>query len=128
MKVKGKWWVIAGGLLVLLISSTALAGSVSAKKRFQNSFVCVNKSNGLIKVISREQHNRCERGWRRYRVSDIFGKGRRGAEGPAGGGGPPGRGGPAGADGPAGAPGASAPAGAMGPMGPMGPIGPTGAT
>ena len=53
-------------------------------KRFQRTFVCVNKHNGLIKVISRRQHNRCTAGWKRYRVSDIFGKGMRGARGAAG--------------------------------------------
>jgi hypothetical protein len=41
MKGKGKWWVIGVGLLVLLVSSTALAGSVAAHKRFQRTFVCV---------------------------------------------------------------------------------------
>ena len=59
MKGKGKWWVIGVGLLVLVVSSTALAGSVAAHKRFQNTFVCVNKTNGLLKIISRRQHNRC---------------------------------------------------------------------
>src|SRR5438093_3835071 len=113
MKVKGKLWVVAGALLVLGISSTAFGSSTN--KRFQNSFVCVNKSNGLIKVISREQHNRCERGWKRYRVSDIFGKGRRGTKGspgPRGPQGPQGNPGPAGPVGPRGAQGI---AGVMGP-------------
>jgi len=45
MKGKGKWWVIGVGLLVLVVSSTALAGSVAAHKRFQRTFVCVNRHN-----------------------------------------------------------------------------------
>ena len=81
MKVNSKWWVTLVGLLVLLASSSALAGSTAAKPRFQNSYVCVNLHDGLIKVISRRQHNRCATGWKRYKVSDIFGKGMRGAQG-----------------------------------------------
>ena len=50
------------GLLVLVVCSSALGGALKPNKRFQNSFVCVNKQNGLIKVISRRQHNRCETG------------------------------------------------------------------
>ena len=75
MKVKGWAWIALAGLLVLLVCSSALAGSAAEKRRFQNSYVCVNIHNGLIKVISRRQHNRCAAGWKRYRVSDIFGKG-----------------------------------------------------
>ena len=42
MKGKVKWWAIAAGLTVLLVSSSALASSVVSKKRFQRTFVCVN--------------------------------------------------------------------------------------
>ena len=84
MNVKLKWWAVAAGLLVLVVCSSALGGALKPNKRFQNSFVCVNKQNGLIKVISRRQHNRCEAGWKRYRVSDLFGRGMRGKRGPAG--------------------------------------------
>jgi hypothetical protein len=84
MKVKRWGWAALAGVLVLLVSSSALAGSTAEKRRFQNSFVCVNIHNGLIKVISRRQHNRCAAGWKRYRVSDIFGKGMRGAKGAKG--------------------------------------------
>src|SRR5205814_4776680 len=115
-----KWWAVAAGLLVLVVCSSALGGALKPNKRFQNSFVCVNKQNGLIKVISRRQHNRCETGWKRYRVSDIFGRGMKGDRGPAG---PAGPAGAAGAAGPAGAAGA---AGAVGPMGPQGEMGPMG--
>src|SRR3954452_1599820 len=121
MNVKLKWWAVAAGLLVLVVCSSALGGALKPNKRFQNSFVCVNKQNGLIKVISRRQHNRCEAGWKRYRVSDIFGRGMRGQRGPAG---------PAGPSGSAGAAGAAGAAGSIGPMGPMGPhgeMGPQGA-
>ncbi|HKN54885.1 MAG TPA: hypothetical protein VJX66_20460, partial [Amycolatopsis sp.] len=107
MKGKGKWWVIGVGLLVLVVSSTALAGSVAAHKRFQRTFVCVNKHNGLIKVISRRQHNRCAPGWKKYRVSDLFGKGSKGSPGPRGPIGPQGRPGPAGPQGATGANGAN---------------------
>src|SRR5438034_4519282 len=126
MKVKGKWGVVAGGLLLVLVISSTAFGS-STNKRFQNSFVCVNKSNGLIKVISREQHNRCERGWKRYRVSDLFGKGRRGAKGSPGPRGPQGPAGASGSVGPAGPRGLQGIAGARGPAGPMGPAGADGA-
>ena len=88
MKAKKFWWVAAAGVAILVISSTALAGSMAQNKRFQRTFVCVNKHNGLIKVISRRQHNRCAAGWKRYRVSDLFGKGMRGARGFRGGDGP----------------------------------------
>jgi len=81
MKAKKVWWVAAAGVAILVISSTALAGSMVQNKRFQRTFVCVNMHNGLIKVISRRQHNRCAAGWKRYRVSDLFGKGMRGARG-----------------------------------------------
>ena len=107
MKGKGKWWVIGVGLLVLVVSSTALAGSVAAHKRFQRTFVCVNKHNGLIKVISRRQHNRCAPGWKKYRVSDLFGKGQKGSPGPRGPIGPQGPAGPAGQRGATGANGAN---------------------
>src|SRR5512133_1963678 len=133
MKAKKFWWVAAAGVAILVISSTALAGSMAQNKRFQRTFVCVNKHNGLIKVISRRQQNRCASGWKRYRVSDIFGKGMRGTRGIPGAPGPQGPQGPAGAAGAAGAPGATGdtgPAGALGPMGPQGPMGlqgPTGA-
>src|SRR3954471_18264130 len=106
MKVNSKWWVTLVGLLVLLASSSALAGSTAAKPRFQNSYVCVNLHDGLIKVISRRQHNRCATGWKRYKVSDIFGKGMRGAQGTPGPRGPAGAAGSAGAQGAAGANGA----------------------
>ena len=97
MKVKRKWWAITAGLLVLLVvCSTALGGSVASNRRFQRTFVCVNKHNGLIKVISRRQHNRCAQGWKRYRVSDLFGKAMRGAKGARGFAGPQGPQGPAG--------------------------------
>ena len=46
MKVNSKWWVTLVGLLVLLASSSALAGSTAAKPRFQNSYVCVNLHDG----------------------------------------------------------------------------------
>jgi len=82
--MKGRWLVTLVGLLVLLASSSALAGSSAAKPRFQNSYVCVNLHDGLIKVISRRQRNRCSVGWKRYKVSDIFGRGMRGAAGAPG--------------------------------------------
>jgi hypothetical protein len=129
MKVKSKGWALLAGLLVLLVSSSALAGSVAEKRRFQNSFVCVNIHNGLIKVISRRQHNRCAPGWKRYRVSDIFGKGMKGAKGTPGTPGPRGPAGPSGGPGATGATGASGATGATGPqgfMGLQGLIGPTG--
>ena len=112
--MKSKGWALLAGLLVLLVSSSALAGSVAEKRRFQNSFVCVNIHNGLIKVISRRQHNRCASGWKRYRVSDIFGKGMKGAKGAAGTPGPRGPAGPAGAAGATGATGSSGATGATG--------------
>jgi hypothetical protein len=117
MKVNGRWWATLVGLLVLVASSSALAGSVAAKPRFQNSYVCVNLHDGLIKVISRRQHNRCATGWKRYKVSDIFGKGMRGAQGTPG---------PRGTAGPAGAAGAQGPQGFMGLQGLIGPSGPQG--
>ena len=88
MKAKGTWLVAAASLIVLLLGSSALAGSTALNGRFQRTFVCVNKHNGLIKVISRRQHNTCASGWKRYRVSDIFGKGRRGPRGSSGARGP----------------------------------------
>src|SRR5678815_70328 len=102
MKAKKVWWVAAVGVAILVISSTALAGSMVQNKRFQRTFVCVNMHNGLIKVISRRQHNRCAAGWKRYRVSDLFGKGMRGARGLRGAAGPQGPAGPSGPAGPAG--------------------------
>src|SRR6185295_11883862 len=127
MKVKSKGWALLAGLLVLLVSSSALAGSVAEKRRFQNSFVCVNIHNGLIKVISRRQHNRCASGWKRYRVSDIFGKGMKGAKGAAGTPGPRGPAGPAGASGATGATGSSGATGATGARGEQGSAGQKGA-
>jgi hypothetical protein len=127
MKVKSKGWALLAGLLVLLVSSSALAGSVAEKRRFQNSFVCVNIHNGLIKVISRRQHNRCASGWKRYRVSDIFGKGMKGAKGAAGTPGPRGPAGPAGAAGATGATGSSGATGATGAQGEQGSAGQNGA-
>ena len=130
MKGKGKWWVIGVGLLVLLVSSTALAGSVAAHKRFQRTFVCVNRHNGLIKVISRRQHNRCAPGWKKYRVSDLFGRGQRGTPGPRGPIGPQGPAGPAGqqgANGARGLTGANGAPGAKGDQGIQGIQGPPGA-
>ena len=121
--MKGRWLVTLVGLLVLLASSSALAGSSAAKPRFQNSYVCVNLHDGLIKVISRRQHNRCSVGWKRYKVSDIFGKGMRGAAGAPG---PRGPAGPAGAAGAQGAQGATGAQGAQGFMGLQGLIGPSG--
>src|ERR671928_548560 len=124
MKVKRKWWAIAAGLLVLVVCSSALGGSVASQRRFQNSFVCVNLHNGLIKVISRRQHNRCSKGWKKYRVSDLFGKGMRGARGAPGPAGPAGPSGPKGDTGPMGATGArgnTGPAGVDGAAGPTGP-------
>ena len=123
MKVNSKWWVTLVGLLVLLASSSALAGSTAAKPRFQNSYVCVNLHDGLIKVISRRQHNRCATGWKRYKVSDIFGKGMRGAQGTPG---PRGPAGAAGTQGAQGANGAQGPQGFMGLQGLIGPGGPQG--
>src|SRR6188474_1099679 len=120
MKAKKVWWVAAAGVAILVISSTALAGSMVQNKRFQRTFVCVNKHNGLIKVISRRQHNRCTPGWKRYRVSDIFGKGMRGAKGAQGKPGPQGSAGPAG---PAGAAGLRGERGLTGAAGPAGAIG-----
>jgi hypothetical protein len=65
---KGTWlWAAAVALAVLLVSSSAQGSSSSAQRRFQRTFVCVNLHNGLIKVISRRQHNRCAVGWKRYR-------------------------------------------------------------
>ena len=130
---KGMWLWATAGIAVLLLCSTALGGSIASNKRFQRTFVCVNKHNGLIKVISRRQQNRCASGWKRYRVSDLFGKGMRGTRGipgVPGPQGPQGAQGAAGPAGPAGAPGATGqtgPAGAIGPVGLQGPIGPTGA-
>ena len=126
MKGKGKWWVIGVGLLVLLVSSTALAGSVAAHKRFQRTFVCVNRHNGLIKVISRRQHNRCAPGWKKYRVSDLFGRGQRGTPGPRGPIGPQGPAGPAGQQGATGARGLTGANGAPGAKGDQGIQGLTG--
>src|SRR5438067_1163834 len=117
MNVKLKWWAVAAGLLVLVVCSSALGGALKPNKRFQNSFVCVNKQNGLIKVISRRQHNHCEAGWKRYRVSDIFGKGMRGKRGPAGPAGPAGAAGAMGPQGPQGNTGAAGPQGQKGPAG-----------
>src|ERR1041384_5082665 len=112
MNVKKKWWAIVAGLVLLGVCGGAIAGDLApANKRFQNSFVCVNKHNGLIKVISRRQHNRCEFGWKKYRVSDLFGKGMRGAPGPAA---------PAGPAGAAGASGQQGPKGDTGAMGAQG--------
>ena len=128
MKGKGKWWVIGVGLLVLVVSSTALAGSVAAHKRFQRTFVCVNKHNGLIKVISRRQHNRCAPGWKKYRVSDLFGKGQKGSPGPRGPIGPQGPAGPAGQRGATGANGANGANGDQGIEGLQGIQGAKGAT
>ena len=128
MKGKGKWWVIGVGLLVLVVSSTALAGSVAAHKRFQRTFVCVNKHNGLIKVISRRQHNRCAPGWKKYRVSDLFGKGQKGSPGPRGPIGPQGPAGPAGQRGATGANGANGANGDQGIQGLQGIHGAKGAT
>jgi hypothetical protein len=79
-------WAAAVALSVMIVSS-AQGSSSSAQRRFQRTFVCVNLHNGLIKVISRRQHNRCSAGWKRYRVSDIFGKARRGVKGLPGAGG-----------------------------------------
>jgi hypothetical protein len=142
---KGMWLWAAAGIAVLLLCSSALGGSVASGKRFQRTFLCVNKHDGLIKVISRRQQNRCAVGWKRYRVSDLFGKGMRGTrgipgapgpQGPQGQQGPGGSVGTAGAIGARGATGANGatgeagPAGAMGPIGPQGPMGlqgPTGA-
>src|SRR5689334_9013147 len=97
MRNKKIWWLIAACMAILVASSTALGSSMVQNNRFQRTFVCVNKHNGLIKVISRRQHNTCSAGWKRYRVSDIFGHGMRGVRGIAG---------PAGPQGPAGAAGA----------------------
>ena len=128
MKVKSKGWALLAGLLVLLVSSSALAGSVARQATLQNSFVCVNIHNGLIKVISRRQHNRCASGWKRYRVSDIFGKGMKGAKGAAlvlrvrvGRPVPPALRGATGATGSSGATGATGPQGFMGLQGLIGP-------
>jgi hypothetical protein len=77
----------------------------------------VNKHNGLMKVISRRQHNQCAKGWKRYRVSDLFGGGSQGGTslpGPAGAKGETGPAGQRGADGAAGAAGAEGPQGAPG--------------
>src|SRR5205814_588909 len=120
--------VFAVGLLVLVVSSTALAGSVAAHKRFQRTFVCVNKHNGLIKVISRRQHNRCAPGWKKYRVSDLFGKGQKGSPGPRGPIGPQGPAGPAGQRGATGANGANGANGDQGIEGLQGIQGAKGAT
>src|SRR2546423_13686996 len=104
MNVKRKSWAVAAGLVVLAaICSSALAGSLSRPHtRFQNSYVCVNKHNGLIKVISRRQRNHCTPGWKKYKVSDIFGKGMRGPKGDPGAPGAQGAAGPAGPAGPGG--------------------------
>src|SRR5437763_11554550 len=121
---KGIWlWAAAVALSVMLVSSSALGSSSSARGRFQRTFVCVNLHNGLIKVISRRQHNRCGAEWKRYRVSDIFGKARRGSKGIPGAAGPQGPAGPQGAQGSAGPQGAPGPAGAIGPMVPAGGVG-----
>src|SRR4029450_9404198 len=114
MKAKKACWIAAAGVAILVVSSTALAGSMVQNKRFQRTFVCVNKNNGLIKVISRRQHNRCAAGLKRYRVSDIFGKGMRGARGIRGAAGPQG---PAGQAGPGGQGGEGGLAGARGAAG-----------
>jgi hypothetical protein len=127
MNVERKWWAIGLGILVVLVvSSTALAGSADTGSRFQRTFVCVNKHNGLMKVISRRQHNQCAKGWKRYRVSDLFGSG-------SGGGaavqpGPAGQQGPAGAAGAKGDTGAKGDQGALGATGAQGEKGDTGAT
>ena len=89
MNGKKKWWAVIAGIVILAACSSALAGVLApTNKRFQNSFVCVNKHNGLVKVISRRQRNHCAPGWKKYRVSDLFGKGMKGAPGPAGPAGP----------------------------------------
>src|SRR3954451_7385486 len=121
---KGIWlWAAAVALSVMLVSSSALGSSGSAQGRFQRTFVCVNLHNGLIKVISRRQHNRCGAAWKRYRVSDIFGQARRGAKGWPGAAGPQGPVGPQGAQGPAGVAGAAGATGEAGPPGAIGPMG-----
>lgn len=126
--MKQRTWLIGGGLLlVLLVASTALAGSTVSNQRFQRTFVCVNEHNGLIKVISRRQHNRCAPGWTRYRVSDLFGKGTRGVPGAPGPQGPAGPVGPAGATGPVGPQGDPGQAGADGVAGATGSQGEQGA-
>ncbi|HET7554141.1 MAG TPA: hypothetical protein VFJ75_00665, partial [Gaiellaceae bacterium] len=99
MRSKKTWWLAAACIAILVASSSALGSSMVQNKRFQRTFVCVNKHNGLIKVISRRQNNRCAAGWKRYRVSDIFGHGMRGARGIPGAAGPQGPAGPAGAAG-----------------------------
>ena len=44
--VKRNWLLVVAGLAVLLVTSTALGGSVNKHKRFQRTFVCVNLHNG----------------------------------------------------------------------------------
>ena len=134
MNVERKWWAIGLGLLVVLVvSSTALAGSADSGSRFQRTFVCVNKHNGLMKVISRRQHNQCAKGWKRYRVSDLFGNGSEGGPSVPGSAGKQGPAGPAGAKGDTGqkgdpgAPGAAGTQGAQGAQGSKGDTGPSGA-
>jgi hypothetical protein len=87
-EAKRTWLVATASLVVLLLGSSALAGSVAQNRRFQRDVRLRQQTQRLDQGhLARRQHNRCTPGWKRYRVSDIFGKGmarREGCTGQAG--------------------------------------------